>query len=232
MDLQDIKTVIVTGSGSGMGQACAERFLAEGWSVIGVDARPQEAVPGFHPLTCDITDEAALSAALDGIEAAGAVSALVNAAGIFPTSNLEDFTPELYRRIFDVNVLGSHNVARQARQRMAQGGTMLMFASIDAYAVSRNQLLYSASKAAVLSLVRSLAVELAPLGITVNAVAPGWVETAGTLAGGRIAEAVKQVPLGRAAQPAEIADWAWKFCAAPGYVTGETLCISGGIVVR
>jgi 3-oxoacyl-[acyl-carrier protein] reductase len=67
----------------------------------------------------------------------------------------------------------------------------------------------------------------------VNAVAPGWVATEGTLAGGRIQEAVRAVPLGRAAEPAEIADWVWKLASVPGsYLTGATLVISGGLVLR
>ncbi|MFG2554056.1 SDR family oxidoreductase [Streptomyces sp. NPDC048581] len=77
----------------------------------------------------------------------------------------------------------------------------------------------------------SLADELGPDGIVVNAVAPGWVDTPGTRAGGRMAQAVQAVPLGRAAQPEEIADRVWKLCHG-SYVTGETLVVSGGLTVR
>ena len=78
---------------------------------------------------------------------------------------------------------------------------------------------------------RSLAAELGPDGITVNAVAPGWVDTPGTRAGGRMEQAVAAIPLGRAAQPEEIADWVWRLCHGT-YMTGETVVISGGLFVR
>ena len=232
------RTAVVTGAASGMGLAVAERFLAEGRIVVGVD-RDAEALskaaashgPAYHPVIADITDRTALSAAL-GARLSG-VGAVVNAAGIYPATTLADYHEAVYRRIFDVNVLGTLNVIAETvpALRAAGGGAIVNFASIDAFAVSRGQLLYSASKAAIVSLTRSLAIELGDDNITVNAVAPGWVDTPGTRAGGRIEQAVKTIPLGRAAQPEEIADWVWKLCHGT-YMTGETLVISGGLTVR
>jgi 3-oxoacyl-[acyl-carrier protein] reductase len=229
---------VVTGAASGMGLAVAERFLAEGRIVVGVD-RDAEALakaatssgPAYHAVIADITDRTALSAAL-GAQLSG-VGAVVNAAGIYPPTTLADYHEAVYRRIFDVNVLGTLNVIAETvpALRASGGGAIVNFASIDAFAVSRGQLLYSASKAAIVSLTRSLAIELGDDNITVNAVAPGWVDTPGTRAGGRIEQAVKTIPLGRAAQPEEIADWVWKLCHGT-YMTGETLVISGGLTVR
>jgi 3-oxoacyl-[acyl-carrier protein] reductase len=229
---------VVTGAASGMGLAVAERFLAEGRIVVGVD-RDAEALakaaasngPAYHPVIADIADRAALCAAL-GARLSG-VGAVVNAAGIYPATTLADYHEAVYRRIFDVNVLGTLNVIAETvpALRASGGGAIVNFASIDAFAVSRGQLLYSASKAAIVSLTRSLAIELGDDNITVNAVAPGWVDTPGTRTGGRIEQAVKTIPLGRAAQPEEIADWVWKLCHGT-YMTGETLVISGGLTVR
>lgn len=230
-------TALVTGAASGMGRAVAERFLAEGWTVLALDrdtAALDKAAAGlgaaYRPVPVDITDRTTLAEAL-GTPAN--LRAVVNAAGIYPPTLLADYDEATYRRIFDVNVLGTLNVTAEAvpALRAAGGGTIVNFASIDAFAVSPGQLIYSASKAAVVCLTRSLAQELGADGITVNAIAPGWVDTPGTRAGGRMEEAVAAIPLGRAAQPEEIADWVWKLCHGT-YLTGETLVVSGGITVR
>jgi 3-oxoacyl-[acyl-carrier protein] reductase len=231
---------VVTGAGSGMGAATAARFVAEGHTVAALD-RDQGALDqlvathgsAIEPREVDVTDGDAVESAIAGVAELGQLVAVVNAAGIYPPSTLSDLTEELYRRIFDVNVLGTLNViaATAPLLRRGGGGAIVNFASVDAFAVSPGQLLYSASKGAVVTLTRSLGVELAADGITVNAVAPGWVDTPGTRAGGRMAAAVASIPAGRAADPAEIAHWVWQLTQGT-YVTGETLVISGGVTVR
>lgn len=232
---------VITGAASGMGLATARLFLAEGWTVVAVD-RAEAALDAAaadlasdHLLTVavDVTDRPALEAALDRVGDDPPLRAVVNVAGIYPPTTLADFTEAAYRRTFDVNVLGTLNVCAVTAPRLAAagGGAIVNFASVDALAVSLGQLVYSASKAAVMSITRSLAVELAPDGITVNGVAPGWVDTPGNAATGRMAEVVSSIPLGRVSQPDEIAHWVWQLVQGP-YVTGETMVISGGSLIR
>lgn len=231
---------LVTGAGSGMGLATARRYLDDGWTVIGLDASAlalaaaaAELGQGFVPLVADVTDGPALATALAAAAEGLTLRAVVNAAGIYPPSTLADYTDAVFHRVFDVNVLGVLNVCRAAVPllRAAGGGGIVNFSSVDAIAVSDGQLVYSASKAAVSALTRSLAVELAP-EITVNGVAPGWVDTPGNAATGRMDGAARAIPLRRVAQPAEIAHWVVQLAGGGGYVTGETLVISGGSLIR
>jgi 3-oxoacyl-[acyl-carrier protein] reductase len=232
---------VITGAASGMGLATARHFLAEGWTVIAVDraesaldaAADDLASDGLLTVAVDVTDRVALETALDRVGDDPPLRAVVNGAGIYPPTTLADFTEAAYRRIFDVNVLGTLNVCAVTAPRLAAagGGAIVNFASVDALAVSPGQLVYSASKAAVMSITRSLAVELAPDGIIVNGVAPGWVDTPGNAVTGRMAEVVSSIPLGRVSQPDEVAHWVFQLVQGP-YVTGETLVISGGSLIR
>jgi 3-oxoacyl-[acyl-carrier protein] reductase len=105
---------------------------------------------------------------------------------------------------------------------------------VDAFAVSKGQLLYGASKAAVVMLTKSLALELAPAGIRVNGIAPGWVATPGNAATGRMDAAAASIPLGRVAKPEEISAWVWLISQGDygAFITGETIVLSGGDVMR
>lgn len=228
-----MSVAIVTGAASGMGRACAERFVAEGWRVAALD-RAEPDVDGALAVTVDVTQGAAVASAIERVVGTlGAPKAVVNAAGVYPPSTLETATTELYRRTFDVNVLGTLLVTQAAAPRLVDGSAIVNFASIDAFVPSPGQLLYCASKAAIVALTRSLALELAPR-VRVNALAPGWVDTPGNLATGRMDAALASVPLGRAATTEEMADLVW-FLAGEGragYVTGETLTATGGSAFR
>ncbi len=240
-DLQ--QAAIVTGAGSGMGRATAVRLATSGWHVVAVDVQPDglaglvdQVSAGIVACPVDITDRDALESAIAmAMPDECCLTAVINAAGIYPPTTLADVTEATYRRIFDVNVLGTLNAIAAAvpyLRKHAHGGAIVNFASIDALSVSPGQLLYSASKAAIVSITRSLAIELAPDGIVVNGVAPGWVDTPGNRATGRMDAALAAVPLQRAAAPDEIVDWVLSLCQRGSYMTGETLVIAGGIYMR
>lgn len=230
-------TVIVTGAASGMGLSTTEIFLERGWTVVGLDvvaAEPTTTTGAFLPAVADVRDRDAVTAAIDSaLPAEGAIDAVANIAGVYPPTTLETYDEAAFRRIFDINVLGVLNVTAAARPRMGAGSAVVNFASVDAFTVSPGQLLYGASKAAVVMLTKSLALELAPAGIRVNGIAPGWVATPGNAATGRMDAAAASIPIGRVARPEEIAGWVWLLAGAEaGFMTGETVVLSGGDVMR
>lgn len=237
-------TAIVTGAASGMGLAVARRFVAEGWSVAGFDVQKDalgavrvELGERFLPLVVDITDAGAVTEAVrTSADAFGTPMACVNVAGIYPTSTIWSGDTELYEKIFGVNVLGTYLVSQAVAAHMVEvgAGAIVNFASVDGLEPPKGQVFYSASKAAVVNLTQSFATELAPRGVRVNAVAPGWVVTPGTVAQDRLADGLADVPMRRAATPDEIADVVW-YLAGEGratYVAGATIIASGGMVMR
>ncbi len=232
------RTAIVTGAASGMGQATAQLLLDEGWDVLTLDVRDSADLrPGSGRHThaaADITDRDAVARAVAGGLADGAdVDLVANIAGVFPPSTLDTYTTDQFRFIFDVNVLGTLNVTAEAVARMSGGGAVVNFASVDAFTVSPGQLIYGASKAAIVMVTKTLALELAPRGIRVNAIAPGWVDTPGNAATGRMEAAAKSIPLGRVAKPEEIGRWVLQLGSPDAsFMTGETLVLSGGDVMR
>jgi|tagenome__1003787_1003787.scaffolds.fasta_scaffold20533866_2 NAD(P)-dependent dehydrogenase (short-subunit alcohol dehydrogenase family) len=227
------RVAVVTGGSSGMGLACVRRYRAEGFAVASLDLASSTERDVLQ-VALDVTDPAALQAAAEHVRAElGAPVALVNAAGVYPPSTLATVTVDLYRRVFDVNVLGTLLATQAFAPVMADGGAVVNFSSINAFTPSAGQLLYCAAKAAIVQLTKSLALELGPR-LRVNALAPGWVDTPGTRANERLEAAIPQIPLGRAAMPEEMADLVYLLAGEERalYVTGETVVASGGLVLR
>lgn len=239
-----MSVALITGAGSGMGRSTAEAFLRQGWTVLAVDVSPVDAFPvdgndpdgRLIPVVADVRDRAAVEAALaEHLPAlGGSLHAVANVAGVYPPSTLETFSAELFHQVFDVNVLGVLNVMAASVPYLSEGSGIVNFASVDGFVVSPGQLVYGASKAAVIMITKATALELAPRGIRVNAIAPGWVATPGNAATGRMAAAAASIPLGRVASPEEIAQWVWLLTGggAAAFMTGDTITLSGGDVIR
>jgi NAD(P)-dependent dehydrogenase (short-subunit alcohol dehydrogenase family) len=240
------RTVLITGAGSGIGRATAGLLLDDGWSVALLD-RDEAALVGARAtigetesvryIASDVTDEVAVERAIEETaDAFGGLFGVVNSAGIGLSKGVFETSQADFRRVLDVNVIGTFTVARAAARVMRDQGThgsIVNIASISGIRGSFNRSAYGASKGAVINLTMVMANELAPIGIRVNAVAPGPVETemVRTLHTDEDREAFGRfVPMRRYAEPMEIA-YAVRFLLDPvqsSYVTGEVLAVDGG----
>ena len=233
-----MNTIVITGAASGMGRSTTELYLERDWNVIAVDAAENPGIDNenLHWLISDVRDRQLLENSLASVlpDVKNEIHAVANIAGVYPPTTLETYTEELFRKVFDINVLGILNLSAACVPHMLPGSSLVNFASVDGFTVSPGQLLYGASKSAVVMITKSLALELAPKGIRVNGIAPGWVATPGNVATGRMDEAAKSIPVGRVAQPREIAEWVYLLTDSTkaGFVDGETIVISGADVMR
>jgi NAD(P)-dependent dehydrogenase (short-subunit alcohol dehydrogenase family) len=234
------KVAIVTGGASGLGRAMAERFVEEGASVVvaDVDEGNGEAVAealgpaaAFH--ATDVADERRIQAAVDfAIERFGALHVMCNNAGIggAPTRFLDDDFAD-FERVMAVNVLGVMVGAQRAARHMAEhgGGAIVNTTSIGGINAGAGVMAYRASKAAVIHLTRSLAVELAPLGIRVNCIAPAHIPTAINATFDQSAIIRAMQPLQRQGSPEDVAEAALYLASdRAAQVTGIVLPVDGG----
>jgi len=178
------RRVAVTGAASGIGAATAQLLAARGWRVACLDRDIAGArrTAGDHGLAVevDVADEASVIAAFATVsEAFGGLDALVTAAGVIETVPFLETTPEQFRRLFDINVIGSFLSVREGAKLMQTGARICMLASISSYTgggyVATGA--YATSKGAVLTMMKACARALGERGIAVNAVAPGFIDT-------------------------------------------------------
>jgi NAD(P)-dependent dehydrogenase (short-subunit alcohol dehydrogenase family) len=239
-----VKIALVTGAARGIGLATAKRFLAEGWRVALLDidaetldkamaelARPEATLA----LACDVSDPAAVAAAFETLaERFGRLDALVNNAGTAVFKPLLETTHEEWNRVLAVNLTGPFLTTQLAAPLMADGGggAIVNVTSISGLRASTLRVAYGTSKAALAHLTKQQAAELGGLGIRVNAVAPGPVETA-------MAKAVHSpeiradyrdaIPLARYGLEEELAEAIFFLCSdKASYITGQTLAVDGG----
>ncbi|KQT54524.1 3-oxoacyl-ACP reductase [Aureimonas sp. Leaf454] len=240
------RSVVVTGAGSGIGLSATRRLLAAGWHVVAADRDAdalrrlgEERIEGserlvLHPL--DVTDEGAIARLAELCSGHVApLRALVNSAGIGANARFADTTTEMFRRIYEINVVGAFALSQALAPLLAAsgGGSIVHIASVSGIMGNVGRSAYGASKGALVTLTKIMAVELAEQSIRVNAVAPGPIETPMVRefhTAQTRAEWDRTVPMRRYGTPEEIAG-AIAFLADPdqsSYVTGQILSVDGG----
>jgi 3-oxoacyl-[acyl-carrier protein] reductase len=241
------KVAVVTGAAQGIGRAIAETLARAGADVVVVDldiARAQEtaaAVTGHGRraliIKANVAERSDVKAMADQILGdRGRIDVLVNNAGITRDGLLLRMKEEDWNLVLDVNLKGTFHCTKAVLPAMTKqrGGTMVNIASVVGVMGNAGQANYAASKAAVIGFTKTVAREYASRGITVNAVAPGFIETAMTQGlSGEVQEGLlKQIPLGRLGTPGDVAE-AVRFLVSPeaAYITGHVLHVNGGMLM-
>jgi 3-oxoacyl-[acyl-carrier protein] reductase len=244
------KVAVVTGASKGIGAAIAKQLAADGAQVVVNYASSRE---GAQQVVSDITKDGGKAVAIGGSVANeadiaslfeqttkifGKVDILVNNAGVYAFAPLEQVTAEDYKRQYDTNVLGLLLTTKAALPHFpAEGGSVVNISSVASTLAPPEASVYASTKGAVDTITKSLAKELGPRKIRVNAVNPGYVVTEGTQSAGLPgsdfeSHAVAETPLGRAGQPEDIAPPV-SFLASDDarWITGETIFVSGGAAI-
>ena len=239
-----MKNALVTGGSGGIGAAICRRLAADGCQVFihahrGIAVAQQLAdeiqTGGGHAqaLAFDVTDRNAVENALMPLLDAQPIQILVNNAGIHDDAVLPGMRAEQWHRVIDVSVHGFFNVTQLLMMPMIRSrwGRIINLSSIASLTGNAGQVNYSAAKGALNAATKSLAREVASRGITVNAVAPGIIDTSMSEAAFDAADIARMVPMKRAGTPAEVADLIG-FLASPqaAYITGQIISINGGMV--
>ncbi len=234
--MTDRRVAFVTGGTRGIGLACSLALAKSGHDVaVGSRSKPDDLDPSLTWVRCDVTDEASVDAAFTAIEAQlGPVVVLVSNAGITSDMLVLRMSEASFSSVVDANLTGSFRVAKRAVKGMmkARWGRIILMSSVVGTVGQAGQANYSASKAGLVGLGRSLAREFASRNITVNIVAPGPIDTdmLAELSDEARTKIVDAVPLGRVGLPDDIAATV-SFLASDGagYITGATIPVDGGL---
>ena len=230
-----MKTAVVTGGGSGIGRAVAERLRADGYHVATIDLNPSD---DEFAHTADVTDRAQVERAFSAIRAQlGPVTILVNAAGLDGFKRFTEITFDEWQKVIDVNLNGVFHCIQAVLPDMVDAGwgRIVNISSSSTHSGTPYMSHYVAAKSAVNGLTKSLALEYGPAGITVNAVPPGFIDTPmlrNAEARGTIRDVqatIDATPVRRMGKPEDIAAaCAFLISDEAGYITGQILGVNGG----
>ena len=237
------RVALVTGAAQGIGRAVAQALGQAGAKVALCDLGDEaaealaEAGPGAVYYRCDVTDQEAVEQTVDRVvEELGGLHILVNNAGISIDGLLMLLEHEEWQRTLEVNLSGAFNVTKAAARHLMRArkqGRLVNISSVVGESGSAGQVAYCASKAGLLGMTTSLARELAPRGVTVNAVSPGYIITPMTEEYGeteRHEHLLSLIPLGRTGTSEDVAQAVLFLCSpAAGYITGQVLRVNGGM---
>lgn len=242
------KIALITGASRGIGRACALRLAAEGYAICVNYLARQDAAEevkamiearGGRAMTfqADVADKAAVDTMADAVrETFGPISLLVSNAGVAGQMQFQDVREEQWDRYFAVNVKGAYNAVQAVLPDMlhAHAGSIVTVSSMWGLRGASCEVTYSATKAALIGLTRSLAMELAPTGIRANCVAPGVINTdmVQVLGEETLTELAKITPLGRLGTPEDIAEAVAFFATErSSFITGQVLTADGGFIL-
>lgn len=242
------KTVLVTGGYTGIGKAVAESFALHGADVILTGRNRTKGNAAACELqkkyeirsefySCDLCSPDDVESTIRNIKKDFEhIDFLINNAGIYPAAPFLEMEDQKFQEIFQVNVLGVFRMTKAVVNHFMKEqrfGKILCISSVDSWKPTAGITAYAASKAAVNSLVKSFAIELAPYQITSNGIAPGWVATEPVLKAGRWKSQISQVLKGRMAEPSEIGELAVFLCSSSAdYLNGEVINFSGGLFMN